>query len=118
MTRRFLAKNLKCLWVPELVAYHDTPASRCTKEYVRARCYDDVVTNGMLARSVAPLTQHLFGLPRWQYKSAIEGLFEMIAGAANLRPEVDAFRGELRIRRFCWTLIGRHFRRSRESWDA
>lgn len=111
---RLLAHGAKGMYLPNLKIYHYIPRERLTKRYFRRWCFGRGVSIGLLERARRQDVPYLFGLPRWQYRSAARGLASAVGGlltkGENRR---DAFRSELAFWDFAGLFYGRHFRRRR-----
>jgi glycosyltransferase involved in cell wall biosynthesis len=110
---RLLASGAKGMYLPSLKIYHHVPAERLTRKYFRSWCFWRGVSLGLLERKRKQPVAYLFGLPRWQYRSAARGL---VSGASGLvvspKEERKAFASELALWDFLGLFYGRHFRRA------
>lgn len=108
--RRIVTAGLSGAWVPKLFIYHQVPAARLTKRYYRRWCWDRNTAAGYLRVDNLPGVPEVLGVPRWMYRSALEGAWSALRGAFTGRRPADTFAGELR----CWSLAG--YFRGRNLW--
>ena len=110
---RLLASGAKGMYLPSLKIYHHVSAERLTRKYFRSWCFWRGVSLGLLERTRKQQVAYLFGLPRWQYRSAARGLVSGVTGLfVNPKEERKAFATELALWDFLGLFYGRHFRRS------
>ena len=110
---RLLASGAKGMYLPALKIYHHVPAERLTRKYFRSWCFWRGVSLGLLERKRQQPVAYLFGLPRWQYRSAARGLLSGVSGLFfSPKEERKAFASELALWDFLGLFYGRHFRRS------
>ena len=110
---RLLASGAKGMYLPSLKIYHHVSAERLTRKYFRSWCFWRGVSLGLLERTRKQQVAYLFGLPRWQYRSAARGLVSGVTGLfVNPKEERKAFASELALWDFLGLFYGRHFRRS------
>jgi glycosyltransferase involved in cell wall biosynthesis len=110
---RLLASGAKGMYLPALKIYHHVPAERLTRKYFRSWCFWRGVSLGLLERTRQQPVAYLFGLPRWQYRSAARGLVSGVTGLfVSPKEERKAFASELALWDFLGLFYGRHFRRS------
>lgn len=108
---RLLASGAKGRYLPQLVIYHHVPSDRLTKKYYRSWCFWRGVSLGLLEKTRKQDVAYLFGVPRWQYRTAARGLVAGVAGLfAQSRREV--FTSELALWDFLGLFYGRHFHRA------
>ena len=110
---RLLAGRAQGMYLPRLRIYHHVPPERLTRKYFRSWCFWRGVSLGLLERTRKQQVAYLFGVPRWQYRSAARGL---VSGATGLfltpKEENKAFASELALWDFLGLFYGRHFRRA------
>jgi len=109
---RLLAHGARGMYLPNLKIYHYIGRERLTKSYFRRWCFWRGVSAGLLERTRKQDCAYLFGLPRWQYRSAALGLAHAIASLLTTgERQREAFRSELALWDFAGLFYGRHFRR-------
>ena len=110
---RLLASGAQGMYLPRLRIYHHVPPERLTRKYFRSWCFWRGVSLGLLERTRKQQVAYLFGVPRWQYRSAARGL---VSGATGFfltpKEENKAFASELALWDFLGLFYGRHFRRA------
>lgn len=108
---RLLAAGAKGVYLPNLIIYHHVPAERLTKKYFRSWCFWRGVSLGLLDRKRKLPCPYLFGIPRWHYRKAAQGV---VSKARELfiipKDPAQAFASELGIWDCMGLLYGRHFR--------
>ena len=102
MYRRIMAAGFKGKYVPGLIIYHYIPPERMTREYHRRWCWGRGTSLGIMSRSREGTVAEIFGIPRWEIRSALEGAWLAVKGFARLGSPERAFEGELRV----WNLAG------------
>lgn len=109
---RLLGSGARGMYLPTLRVYHHVGAERLTRKYFRRWCLWRGVSLGLLERTRKQPVAYLFGVPRWQYKTAARGLVSGLMGLV-VRPkdERKAFASELAFWDFVGMFYGRHFRR-------
>jgi glucosyl-dolichyl phosphate glucuronosyltransferase len=109
---RLLAAGAKGIYVPNLVIYHHVPPERLTKKYFRSWCFWRGVSLGLLDRKRRLPCAYLFGIPRWHYRKAAEGVVSKLTGLfVKPKDPAKAFASELGIWDCVGLLYGRHFRK-------
>jgi glycosyltransferase involved in cell wall biosynthesis len=114
---RLLASGASGIYLPALKIYHHVGRERLTRRYFRRWCFWRGVSLGMRERTRRRQDcRYLFGLPRWQYRSAAHGL---VSGARSLLvkpsdPRV-AFASELALWDFVGLFYGKYIRRGTPS---
>ena len=107
---RLLAAGAKGVYLPNLIIYHHVPPERLTKKYFRSWCFWRGVSLGLLDRKRKLPCAYLFGIPRWHYRKAAQGL---VSKATELfvtpKDPAQAFASELGIWDCVGLLYGRHF---------
>ncbi len=108
MYRRMLAAGFRGAYVPDLIIHHDIPARRLTKAYFRHWVYTAGRNDGKFARDGLQAEQgpRLFGVPRWKWRRAAEGLGARIARLGR-RDDPVGFAGELHAIALAGYLRGR-----------
>jgi glycosyltransferase involved in cell wall biosynthesis len=110
---RLLAAGARGVYLPSLRIYHHVVAERLTRKYFRSWCFWRGVSLGLLEQTRKQDCAYLFGLPRWQYRSAIRGLGSGLTGlVVTPKEQSQAFASELALWDFLGLFYGRHFRRS------
>jgi hypothetical protein len=89
------------------------PAERLTKKYFRSWCFWRGVSLGLLDRKRRLPCAYLFGIPRWHYRKAVQGLISKVNNFF-VRPKdpAQAFASELGIWDCIGLLYGRHLQES------
>ena len=107
-----LAADAKGMYLPDLVIYHHVPPERLTKKYFRSWCFWRGVPLGLLDRTRKLPCPYLFGIPRWHYRKALQGLFATMRHLV-VKPHnpAQAFAAELGMWDWLGLVYGRHFRR-------
>ena len=116
MYHRLLHAGAKGFYIPEMIIYHKISPDRLTKKYFRSWCFWRGVSLGLLEKTRKQSVAYLFGVPRWQYKSAARGLVSALTGLIiSPKEERQAFASELALWDFLGLFYGRHFRRSSQT---
>lgn len=108
---RLLASGAKGMYLPNLVIYHHVPTDRLTKKYYRSWCFWRGVSLGLLEKTRRQDVAYLFGVPRWQYRSAARGLLAGVTGLFT-KTKREAFTAELALWDFLGLFYGRHFHKA------
>jgi glucosyl-dolichyl phosphate glucuronosyltransferase len=110
---RLLAHGAKGIYIPNLIIYHHVLPERLTKSYFRRWCFWRGVSLGVLDRTRKLPCPYLFGIPRWHYRKAFEGLLSTMTHLV-VEPEnpPKAFAAELGFWDWLGLIYGRHFRRA------
>lgn len=110
---RLLASGAKGMYLPDLKIYHHVTADRLTKSYFRRWCFWRGVSLGLLDRTRRLPCAYLFGIPRWHYRKAFQGLLStMVHLVVKPKDPANAFAAELGIWDWLGLLYGRHFRKA------
>ena len=110
---RLLAAGAKGAYLPNLIIYHHVPAERLTKKYFRSWCFWRGVSLGLLDRERKLPCPYLFGIPRWHYRKAAQGMVSKVRSLfITPKDPAQAFASELGIWDCMGLLYGRHFRGS------
>lgn len=109
---RLLASGAKGMYLPHLMIYHHVTPERLTKGYFRSWCFWRGVSLGLLDRTRRLPCPYLFGIPRWHYRKAIQGVFSTMRHLV-VKPQnpAQAFAAELGVWDWLGLVYGRHFRR-------
>lgn len=110
---RLMHAGLSGLFVPELVIFHDVPATRLTKRYHRRWCFWRGVSLGLRMRRHAGEAATLLAVPRWRFRAAAIGAYRAVLGGLGLRDASSSFSAELAVWDLLGILYGRHLRRER-----
>jgi glycosyltransferase involved in cell wall biosynthesis len=110
---RLLASGAKGMYLPHLMIYHHITQERLTKSYFRRWCFWRGVSLGLLDRTRKLPVPYLFGIPRWHYRKAVQGMFLTMRNLV-VKPQnpATAFAAELGIWDWLGLVYGRHFRRA------
>ena len=107
---RLLAADAKGMYLPNLIIYHHVPAERLTKKYFRSWCFWRGVSLGLLDRKRKLPCAYLFGIPRWHYRKAAQGVVSKVTDlVVTPKDPAQAFASELGIWDCIGLLYGRHF---------
>jgi GT2 family glycosyltransferase len=107
---RLLAAGAQGLYLPNLIIYHHVPPERLTKKYFRSWCFWRGVSLGLLDRKRKLPCAYLFGIPRWHYRKAAQGVVSKVTELfVTPRDPAQAFASELGIWDCIGLLYGRHF---------
>lgn len=110
---RLLAAGAKGMYLPNLIIYHHVPPERLTKKYFRSWCFWRGVSLGLLDRKRKLPCAYLFGIPRWHYRKAAQGLVSRVTDLfVTPKDPAQAFASELGIWDCIGLLYGRHFHRA------
>jgi glucosyl-dolichyl phosphate glucuronosyltransferase len=110
---RLLAAGAKGMYLPNLIIYHHVPTERLTKKYFRSWCFWRGVSLGLLDRKRKLPCAYLFGIPRWHYRKAAQGLVSKVTGLfVTPKDPAQAFASELGIWDCIGLLYGRHLHRA------
>lgn len=110
---RLLASGAKGMYLPDLKIYHLVTPDRLTKSYFRRWCFWRGVSLGLLGRTRMLPCPYLFGIPRWHYRKAFQGLLSTTAHlVVKPKDPANAFAAELGIWDWLGLLYGRHFRKA------
>src|SRR5829696_2592240 len=110
---RLLAIGARGMYLPDLKIYHHVTPDRLTKSYFRRWCFWRGVSLGLLDRTRKLPCPYLFGIPRWHYRNALQGLLSTTTQLV-VKPKnpADAFAAELGVWDWLGLLYGRHFRKA------
>ena len=110
---RLLAAGAKGMYLPSLIVFHHVPPERLTKKYFRSWCFWRGVSLGLIDRKRKLPCAYLFGIPRWRYRKAAQGLLSK-AAELFIRPKdpAKAFASELGIWDCMGLFYGRHFHKA------
>jgi glucosyl-dolichyl phosphate glucuronosyltransferase len=116
---RLLAIGAKGRYLPNLMIYHHVTSERLTKKYFRRWCFWRGVSLGLLDRTRKLPCSYLFGIPRWHYKKALQGLVSTMTHLV-VKPKnpATAFAAELGIWDWLGLVYGRHFRKANTNETA
>lgn len=115
---RLLASGAKGMYLPNLIIYHHVIPERLKKDYFRRWCFWRGVSLGLLHRTRRLPVPYLFGIPRWQYRKALQGLASTITSlVVTPANPAKAFASELGFWDWVGLVYGRHFRRSNATRD-
>lgn len=110
---RLLASGAKGMYLPELKIYHHVIHERLTKSYFRRWCFWRGVSLGQLNRTRRLPCAYLFGIPRWHYRKAFEGLLRTAAHTViTPKNPAKAFAAELGFWDWLGLVYGTHFRKA------
>jgi len=113
MYHRLLAAGAKGFYLPDLIIHHKILPARLTKKYFRSWCFWRGVSLGLLERTRKQACPYLFGVPRWQYRTAARGLLIGIRSlVVKPKQEPEAFASELALWDFLGLFYGKHFHRA------
>ena len=108
---RLLAIGAKGMYLPSLIIYHRVLPERLTKSYFRRWCFWRGVSLGLLDRKRKLPCPYLFGIPRWHYRTALQGAASTVAHlVVRPRNPAKAFAAELGFWDWLGLVYGRHFR--------
>lgn len=109
---RLLAIGAKGMYLPDLIIYHHVTRERLTKSYFRRWCFWRGVSLGLLDRTRSLPVPYLFGVPRWHYRKALNGLLSTMTHLV-FKPKnpARAFAAELGFWDWLGLVYGRHFRK-------
>lgn len=109
---RLLAIGAKGMYLPDLIIYHHVTPDRITKSYFRRWCFWRGVSLGLLERTRKLPCAYLFGIPRWHYRKALNGLTSAMTHLV-VKPKnpAKAFAAELGFWDWLGLVYGRHFRK-------
>jgi glycosyltransferase involved in cell wall biosynthesis len=108
---RLLAASARGMYLPNLIIYHYIPPERLTKKYFRSWCFWRGVSLGLLDRKRKLPCAYLFGIPRWHYRKAAQGLVSKVTELfVTPKDPAKAFASELGIWDCIGLLYGRHLR--------
>ena len=112
---RLLASGAKGMYLPQMMIYHHVTPERLTKSYFRRWCFWRGVSLGLLDRTRRLPVPYLFGIPRWHYRKALQGLFSTMRHFV-VKPQnpARAFAAELGVWDWLGLVYGRHFRKANE----
>jgi len=109
---RLLAHGAKGVYLPNLIIYHRVLPERLTKKYFRRWCFWRGVSLGLLDRKRKLPCAYLFGIPRWHYRKAFQGVTATMKQlVVNPENPAKAFADELGFWDWLGLVYGRHFRR-------
>jgi GT2 family glycosyltransferase len=119
MYHRLLQAGARGVYLPDLIIYHNIPRARLTKKNFRSWCFWRGVSLGLLERTRKQACPYLFGVPRWQYRSAARGLVSGVVGSFMPKgKERETFASELALWDFLGIFYGKHFHRSSETGNS
>ena len=76
---RLLTGGKRGVYCPKLVIYHYVPAYRLDKNYYRRWLFGVGISRHLTDTYIKPFDgTHLFGVPRWMYRTALSGVFAKI----------------------------------------
>ena len=109
---RLLVSGAKGMYLPGLIIYHHVSPDRMTKRYFRRWCFWRGVSLGLLERTRNLPSVYLFGIPRWHYRKALQGLTSAMTHLV-VKPKnpAKAFAAELGFWDWLGLMYGRHFRK-------
>lgn len=110
---RLLAHGAKGMYQPSLIIYHRVLPERMTKKYFRRWCFYRGVSLGLLDRKRRLPCAYLFGIPRWHYRKAFQGVVSTMRHLV-VKPKnpAKAFADELGFWDWLGLVYGRHFRKA------
>lgn len=110
---RLLVSGAKGMYLPKLKIYHHVTPDRLTKSYFRRWCFGRGISLGLLDRTRKLPCPYLFGIPRWHYRKALQGVLSTITHLV-VKPDnpAKAFAAELGIWDWLGLVYGRHFRKA------
>ncbi|HXC69710.1 MAG TPA: glycosyltransferase [Pyrinomonadaceae bacterium] len=112
---RLLASGAKGMYLPQMMIYHHIPPERLTKSYFRRWCFWRGVSLGLLDRTRRLPVPYLFGIPRWHYRKAFQGLLSTMRHVVvKSQNPAQAFAAELGVWDWLGLVYGRHFRKANE----
>jgi glycosyltransferase involved in cell wall biosynthesis len=110
---RLLAHGAKGMYLPNLIIYHRVLPERMTKKYFRRWCFYRGVSLGLLDRKRKLPCAYLFGIPRWHYRKAFQGVVSMMKHlVVKAKNPARAFADELGFWDWLGLVYGRHFRKA------
>jgi hypothetical protein len=84
-----------------------------TKKYFRRWCFYRGVSLGLLDRKRKLPCAYLFGIPRWHYRKAFQGVVSMMKQlVVKAKNPARAFADELGFWDWLGLVYGRHFRKA------
>jgi glycosyltransferase involved in cell wall biosynthesis len=108
---RLLAHNVQGVYLPNLIIYHHVFPERLKKSYFRRWCFWRGVSLGLLDRTRRLPCAYLFGIPRWHYRKALDGLLSATSHlVVKPKDPAKAFAAELGMWDWLGLVYGRHFR--------
>ena len=109
---RLLAHGAKGVYLPGLIIYHRVLPERMTKKYFRRWCFWRGVSLGLLDRKRKLPVAYLFGIPRWHYRNALQGVASTMTHlVVTPKDPSKVFADELGFWDWLGLVYGRHFRR-------
>jgi glycosyltransferase involved in cell wall biosynthesis len=95
--------------MPDLIVRHHVQPHMPTKRYFRRWCFWDAVSLAQEEKRKPAAAKHLFGIPRWHFRTALAGLGRCVRGFVlpDTRPDL-AFSGQLALIKLVGLLYGRH----------
>jgi hypothetical protein len=110
---RLLGAGGRGFYLPSFIVTHYVQPKMLTKRYHRRWCFWEAVSLASQEKLKPPPVPHLFGIPRWQFRTSLTGLARWAAGSVvpGTSPDV-IFSGQLDFVRLLGFLYGRHIFRS------
>jgi glucosyl-dolichyl phosphate glucuronosyltransferase len=109
---RLLAHGAKGMYLPSLIIYHRVLPERMTKKYFRRWCFWRGVSLGLLDRKRKQPVAYLFGIPRWHYRKALQGVTSTMTHlVVTPKDPSKVFADELGFWDWLGLVYGRHFRK-------
>ena len=107
--QRLLDEGGRGYFLPDLVVRHYVQPSMLTKRYHRRWCFWNAVSLATHDRLKPSADAHLFGIPRWHFRTSLTGLGRWMTGSVfpGSRPDLT-FAGQLEFVRLLGLLYGRH----------
>lgn len=99
---RLQAKEVRGIYVPDLLIHHYIAPERLTRNYHRRWVYWRAVSQGVLDRTVREPVTYLLGIPRHKIGRALRNLFAMPLSRFRHKGKALAFANELAA----WDLVG------------
>lgn len=107
--RRILKADLYGVHVPDLIIHHFIPVERLTRSYHRRWCYWRGVSQGIADEDLKEPVAYAFGVPRYRFGKAINGLLTWPRHFFSPGGAGRAFAGELAIWDLFGFIYGKHF---------
>ena len=91
---RLLTGGKRGIYYPKLIIYHYIPAYRLDKNYYRRWLFGVGISRYLADTHIKPFDgAHLFGVPRWMYRTALSGAFAKIKNIIK-RDETESLAAE------------------------
>jgi len=96
-------------FIPDLIVRHYVQPEMLTQHYHRRWCFWNAVSLAIQDRLKPSTDTHLFGIPRWHFRTSFKGLARWMTGSVlpGARPD-STFAGQLEFVRLLGLLYGRY----------